>query len=98
MNSGFLKTAPLLLATGFAFFGATAAHAQAPVTISYSLGTYSFFAPNGDADFMTAASPSPASLTLTPGMAQTVNVQVVYFDVYPTSETETTMLELFHAR
>lgn len=84
MNSTFLKTAPLLLAAGFAL-GGSAVHAQ--VTINYSLGSYSFFAPNGDADFMTAASPSTTALTLTPGVAQTVNIQAVYFDVYPTSDS-----------
>ena len=83
MNSTFLKAAPLLLTAGFALFGANAAHAQ--VTLSYSVGDFSFTAPTGDASF-TTGSPSTQSVTLTSGVADTVNFQSVFLDVFPTSD------------
>lgn len=86
MNSTFLKTAPLLLAAGLALGGTTAAHAQ--VTINYSLGTYSFTTPNQYASFNLTARTN--TLTLTPGVAQTVNIQGVLFKVSPTVSGSTT--------
>ena len=86
MNTTFLKSAPLLLAASFALGGATATHAQAPVTINYSLGAFGLSAPNQDAYFKGLASPTTEALTLTPGVAQTINVQAIYLYVNPTSD------------
>ena len=81
MNSIFLKTAPLLLAAGCIFGGASAAHAQ--VTLSYTVSNFSFTVPGGEASFKTG-SPSTQSVTLTPGVADVVNFQSVFFTVDPT--------------
>ena len=79
----FLKSAPLLLTASLALIGAGAAHAQ--VTIDYSLGGYAHTVAYGDASFNLASSPTTQNVTLTDGIAQTVNIQTVYFDVYPTT-------------
>lgn len=85
MNSTLLKTAPLLLAAGLTLSGATAAHAQ--VTINYSLGSYMFMTPNNYASFNLTARTN--TLTLTPGVAQTVNIQGIQFIVNDTNNFQT---------
>ncbi len=84
MNTTLLfKSAPLLLAGSLVLFGASTAHAQ--VTLNYAVSDFSFTAPTGDASF-TTGSPSTQSVTLTPGVADTVNFQSVFLDVFPTSD------------
>ena len=85
MNSTFLKAAPLLLAAGFALGGASTAHAQ--VTINYSLGSFMFTTPNQYASFNLSFRPN--TLTLMPGVAQTVNIQGIQFFVNDTNNFQT---------
>ena len=82
INSTFLKTAPLLLAAGLALSGANAVHAQ--VTINYSLGAFTFNAPTNYAKF--ELNTRPNTLTLLPGVAQTVNIQGINFYVNDTND------------
>lgn len=80
-----LSTGGLLLAAVLSLGRPAQAQSQGAVTINYAFGGFSFTAPTGDAGFRMAATPSPRTLTLLPGVAQTVNVQAVYFTVSPTS-------------
>jgi len=81
----FLKSAPLLLAGSFALFGGSTAHAQ--VTINYSLGAFTFTTPNQYASFNLTTRTN--TLTLLPGVAQTVNIQGVKFTVNDTNNFST---------
>ncbi len=83
MNRSLLSAAPLL--AGLAFCGAPAAHAQ--VTINYSLGAFTFTTPNQYASFNLTTRTN--TLTLLPGVAQTVNIQGVLFTVNDTNNFQT---------
>ena len=83
MNTALLfKSAPFLLAGCFGLIGASAATAQ--VTLNYAVSDFSFTAPTEDASF-TTGSPSKQSVTLTPGVADVVNFQSVFFTVDTTT-------------
>jgi len=78
-----LSTGGLMLAAALTLGRPAQAQSQGAVTITYAFGGFSFTAPTGDAGFRMAATPSPRTLTLLPGVAQTANVQAVYFTVSP---------------